>query len=270
MAGLFYIFIKIFFMKMYLSILAIFFLTGVCAGQNPQDTRPSESSVNPSSTETEFRNMRTFFASGSMPIPKGVKRIMIEAWGAGGGGTVMGGGGGGAYGKAVIEISEGNTLVIDVGKGGQGHLTVGVNGEPSSVSFKTALSGPVILFRVWGGTGFDNSIGNAANGFGGNKAEGRTSSIGFTYLPGEDGSVYHDYSRQSGTGSIVTRSYGKGGNAANAPYTGGRGSITDFATSGSVTNIRLGSDGKVPGGGGGASYAQRGFNGAGGMVIVYY
>ena len=69
-------------------------------------------------------------AAGSCTVPAGVTSMTIEAWGAGGGGGsndkgwdgVPGGGsggGGGSYCKAIVSVTAGSVLSVQVGAGGQ-------------------------------------------------------------------------------------------------------------------------------------------------------
>ncbi len=215
-----------------------------------------------------FNNMRTFTANSTLQLPKGTTRIMAEVWGAGGGGTVVGGGGGGAYGKVFIDVSEGTNILVEVGQGGTGHLTNANSGQSSGIGLKTA-SGSSILFRVQGGTGSETSFNTAGGATGGKKADAANASIGYVFIPGEDGELYVDNSHQSGNAQVITRNYGDGGNAGNTLYTGGRGAVA-VTTSGTVSGIRTGTDGKMPGGGGGAGTGTKGYNGGNGMVIIYY
>jgi hypothetical protein len=219
--------------------------------------------------EQDLKNMKTFIQNGTFMIPKGVSRVVVELWGGGGGGTVVGGGGGAAYGKAIIEVSEGNLLSVEVGQGGAGHLTNGLNGTASAIGLRPGPNAPAaLLFRAAGGTGSESAINTAMNGTGGKKADAAAVVPGYYSFPGEDGETYTEHSYQNGAAQTVIRNFGKGGNAGNTQYTGGRGAAMNLGGSGG--NVRAGAEGKMPGGGGGSNYAGKGFNGGGGMVIIHY
>ena len=75
----------------------------------------------------DIMGTRTFLVSGTYvyKIPHGLRRVKIQAWGAGGGsglfkGRRCGNGGGGAYVEAILEVDPYDVLEVVVGVGGQG------------------------------------------------------------------------------------------------------------------------------------------------------
>ncbi|MFN9710092.1 MAG: glycine-rich domain-containing protein [Bacteroidota bacterium] len=218
----------------------------------------------------DFKNSRTFLSSSTFPLPKGVTQIKVELWGGGGGGCAYGGGGGGAYGRAILNVSEFSSVQIVVGSGGRGGLETGTDGGITLVRFNTTSSATTYSFSVRPGSGAVIGSSLVQGGEGGVGAVMTPNDIGYYFEAGEDGTFYLDSYRQIGTATITTRNYGKGGNAGNTIYTGGRGGV--YASDRSAvwdnhSEQRYGSSGKLPGGGGGGNKGT-GFNGASGMVIV--
>lgn len=225
--------------------------------------------------EPVFKNMRTFSQNGTFQLPKGTTQVMIEAWGAGGGGSNTGGGGGGAYGKTVFTITDGGTITVNIGLGGKGGTVQATPGGNTYVQFRGAMTTGAtgVSLSVEGGkaAGYIVGMGGAADqGDGGAGASINSGAAGFYSVCGEDGETYTDEYQQSGQNSfVVTRSIGKGGNAGNTLYTGGRGDVV--LNPATPAYKRYGTKGKMPGGGGGGStLAIGGYKGADGMVIIYY
>ncbi|MEO7264081.1 MAG: hypothetical protein ABIW38_04165, partial [Ferruginibacter sp.] len=63
----------------------------------------------------EYKNFAGFISSQSWTVPAGVKKILIEAWGAGGGGNYFGSGAGGGYASAHFGVNPGAVVTITVG-----------------------------------------------------------------------------------------------------------------------------------------------------------
>lgn len=120
--------------------------------------------------------IQEFTSSGTVTVPSGVSRLLVEMWGGGGGGgggvggsvAVAGGGGGaGGYTRAVVAVTPGATYNIVVGAGG----SVGSSGvatrtlsscTPTSVSGTPGENGgssevtdasSKVLAQAAGGTG---------------------------------------------------------------------------------------------------------------------
>ena len=216
----------------------------------------------------EFKNMRSFLYSGNFQLPKGVTKVMVEAWGGGGGGSTVGGGGGGAYVKAIMDVTEGSKITFNIGAGGRGGVQTGNAGANTQVTYVGATNGAAFMFTVLGGK--SSAYSNIASaGEGGAGASGNGADMGYSFLPGEDAQLYKDSYQQSGTTTVVTRYVGNGGNAGNTFSTAGRGSVVVNPNSTTPGYVREGTSGKVPGGGGGGGHFN-GYNGGGGMVIIYY
>jgi hypothetical protein len=240
------------------------FLSFITLVQAQPDNRMTDATyLDPSG----FKNMKTFYGSGTLQLPQGTTRILVEVWGAGGGGSTVGGGGGGAYGKAIINVFNGSKVTVSVGTGGRGGER-GNDGQHSTVNYNPANSATnVYVFLAQGGkASMPATI--ASRGDGGAGASSTGSDVGFYSKPGEDGQLFEDSYQQAGPTTFnVTRHIGNGGNAGNSTYTGGRGAV--FLNPQSPSYERYGTDGKIPGGGGGGG-RMGGYNGANGMVIVYY
>lgn len=223
---------------------------------------------------TDFKNMRTFTQDGQFQIPKGTKLVKIEVWGGGGGGSATGGGGGGTFVRSVFTIMDGGEVTVKIGQGGRGGTTMAQPGGTTYAQFKGALpTGNANSVSAGGGKGAVYVTGSnpyADEGYGGQEGGCSNYTIGFELIAGEDGEVFQDTYNQSGPNNyVVSRSLGKGGNAGNTEYTGGRGDI--ILNPANPTYRRGGGPGKLPGGGGGGSTNPRGgFNGASGMAIIYY
>jgi hypothetical protein len=240
--------------------------------QNTPPNQPAASPVNPTSQPAEFKNMRTFIQNGTLQLPAGTTRIMIEAWGGGGGGSNTGGGGGGAYGKTTVSVLDGSAITVVVGAGGKGGTLQAASGGATNVQYKPNAAATGVVFTVAGGVsaGYIVGMGGAADQGNGGAGAYSNSSAGYYSICGQDGETYTDQYQQSGTNTYaVTRSIGKGGNAGNTQYTGGRGDVVLNPSSPGYK--RYGTEGKAPGGGGGGSINPiGGYKGAAGMVIIYY
>lgn len=243
--------------------------------QNTQPNQPAASNTNTTTQPAEFKSMRTFTQNGSLQLPKGTTGIMVEVWGAGGGGSSTGGGGGGGYGKAILEVADGSLVNAAVGFGGKGGVGNGAQGGNSSVQYRPASApASAYTFNASGGNGsyyVTGAGGTATDGAGGAGAYSTGSGVGYYSVCGQDGETYADSYQQSGASTfVVSRYFGKGGDAGNTQFTGGRCDV--ILNPASPSYRREGTAGKVPGGGGGGSITFRGggFNGGSGMVIIHY
>jgi len=212
--------------------------------------------------------MQVFHTSGTFVVPTAVTRIMVEVWGGGGGGGggggagnnganyggTGGGGGGAGYGKEILFVPPGSSMVVTVGSGGTG----GQGGGGGSFN----ASGDA----GWtGGAGGATSIGSAiatggAGGEGGRGGPGGGGSAG--------ASVGGDPGASTATISIKgQRGWGSYGNGS-----GGAGANGGFGLDGGLT--WNGTPGGGGGGGGGGTVGvltgHNGSFGAPGRVIVWW
>jgi len=197
--------------------------------------------------------------------PRWCDEIVGRSLGGGGGATGYGGGGGGGYVKAIFNVTPGGTLNFTIGGGGAGKAENATNGGPTNVSFSSTT-----IVSAYGGSGHMSTTYSAALGgsFSGAGA-------GYTGNPGEagGGNKFESFTlnpttyRESQTG-------GKGGDAGNSPYSGGKGSyqLREAVINGKVLYTLYGSDGRMPGGGAGGNLSWGGIvrNGGQGMVIIRY
>ena len=214
----------------------------------------------------QFKNMITFVTVGSFTwtIPSGVTRIWVEAWGGGGGANGNGGGGGGGYASAIFTVTPTGSVSYTVGGGGSGG-NPGITGGNSNISFGT------FLIIASGGAG-ENSATTFAVAPGGSFSA--SVATGYYGCVGEAGSQnkFEGYQLNSTT-YRENQSAGKGGDGGNSIHTGGKGSyhLRDGVSSG-VIYAAQGSNGQMPGGGGGGSGIWGGSlrSGGQGMVIIHY
>jgi hypothetical protein len=215
-----------------------------------------------------FVGSQIFTSSGTFTVPTGVKRIFVQAWGAGGGGAQGaynqqygtcfggGGGGGGGYAEGWIEVSAGQQITVTVGAGGAPGS--GANGTQLNLGGTGGTSSFGSYVQATGGTGGYQSeagTGQPLNATGGSGGLGNLGTYGAT---GNNG---------GGAGSNTTNGQNGGGGATSMAGPGGAGS-TSMSTAGG--------NGYAPGGGGGGGYANpytsvtAGGSGARGEVRVYY
>lgn len=236
------------------------------SGQNGQVLMTNGAGATTWANISEFKNFESINSVGTLNwfVPAGVTKILVEAWGGGGGGSVGGGGGGGGYIMTVFNVTPASPVTITVGGGGTGASTVGGSGTPGTTT--TIVYGSIQVY-AWGGGGgyfFEPGTGGGDGfsccspyiGYGGEGGYAATETFG-QY----NSSVYYS-----------ALQYGKGGNGALAPSTGGTGGFRSYNTATS-SNFRLttSTPGNVPGGGGGGggnSSTFYGHNGARGMVII--
>ena len=194
-----------------------------------------------------FSNFQVFNTNGTFTLSAGVKKIMIEVWGAGGGGgkgngaCSGGGGGAGGYGKGIFTTTV-SSLQVDVGVGGTGGTgsSSGTNGFGSCISTGAACTG-TILISATGGLGASSPCSPISNG--GNS----TASLN---ISGGDGAASSNSDYSHGGDAPLG---GSGGKCGGAGADGG--------------------NGIAPGGGGGGGRifgSTKGGNGAPGRVIIWY
>jgi collagen triple helix repeat protein/glycine rich protein len=138
----------------------------------------------PGPAGSALTDVREFTSTGTLLIPAGVTRVLVELWGPGGGGGGSGagfctvvfgqllcfvgptgaGGGGGAYVRAVVAVTPGATYDIVIGSGGAGGP-----GQPldRSVPPGTGVSGTATQIKLAG-----TVLAAAAGGEGGNPSGG--------------------------------------------------------------------------------------------------
>lgn len=236
----------------------------------------------------QYKNFIGFnLAAGSWPIPVGVKKILVEAWGAGGGGSVGGGGGGGGYLRTQIGVSSGAVLNITLGSEGAGSQTntgqAGVNGGNTLITIPDS-SGTVWYAVAFGGKG---AWVNPGSEFVSTYNEGGISYVASQYPASNVNQIYPFYDAVSGEyGFPATFTYtqiasgvfvqeqtgGRGGSAGNSHNTGGGGARRLINNSPYVNNAYGPARGKIGGGGGGGGLIGfvGGVNGGVGKVVIWY
>ncbi|HEV7780176.1 MAG TPA: hypothetical protein VGO58_02870 [Chitinophagaceae bacterium] len=226
------------------------------------------------SSVCEYKNTVSFYVTPGSPwvVPAGVTKIMIEGWGAGGGGTAYGGGGGGGYIRAWLDVTPGDNFTIQVGTGGNGSTTTGVNGG------NTFITAPIGLFTATGGQGSLYTAPAIANSGGGIFDY----PPGFQHIYGEKGKAgtaqQFAFNQAGATVFYETIHGGRGGNAGNADNNGGEGPVVVYNSSTTtITRYSLGGGARQPGGGGAPGYAiitgggtLGGGFGANGLVMIHY
>jgi hypothetical protein len=176
---------------------------GVPGIQGPTGPEGPQGPPGPAGAGGALNGIREFTTSGTLTIPSGVTRVLVELWGAGGGGSGSGagfcgviigipvcssgpsgnGGGGGAYVRAVVQVMPGTTYDVGIGTGGAGGA-----GEPADRSVPPGNGEPGSPTQLRLGT---TIIAGAAGGMGGGPsggAGGVGSAIGIS-RPGLPGSV---------------------------------------------------------------------------------
>jgi hypothetical protein len=216
---------------------------------------------------TEFKNYITFTTVGasSWTVPAGVSRICVEAWGGGGGSGSTGSGGGGGYVTAIFSVTPAGSVPYTVGAAGLGGFGTATSGGTSAVivgsnivnAFGGAGDHSSTTFNVATGGSFSGSTGLGFYGHAGEAGEGIRTNGYQSYI--------NEY-RYSSTG-------GKGGDAGNTINTGGKGGywLKDGTTNSNIY-IVYGSNGSLPGGGGGGNVfvGNETKNGGQGMIIIHY
>lgn len=102
-------------------------------------------------------------------VPAGITRIQADLYGAGAAGGGIGGGGGGAYTRIYLPVNPGDTLYLNIGRGGFGTDLLGNPGSGGDTTLAIQVAGlPVTLATAGGGQGTSFSlISGATLGFGG-------------------------------------------------------------------------------------------------------
>ena len=194
------------------------------------------------------RSQYTAAGTSPFPVPAGVSRISVRAWGAGaGGGTgssvVRFGGGAGAYVESILTVTAGESLTIIVGAGG----AAGVSGGDTFIQ-----RGATELLRASGG------VHGNSTGLGGAYSLG----AGIFGL-GINGGIGRTFRVNVGAGEPTSQSGGNGGNAPNGGQGGNGAPITNGVQYGVCTA------GEAPGGGGGGSAGSAAAGAAGRVEILY-
>lgn len=211
-------------------------------------------------------------------VPAGVSRISVEGWGGGGsGGAIIanllgqslgaGGGGGGGYFKAWFTVSPGDLINISVGKGAPSSLNAGNTTCTAGAVTITALAGSNASASL-SGLGLQTTSGR-----GGLVTVSNPSFRNYMLVKGADGRPVNFRTilvpDPFGGPSLLTDSYdwGDGGNGANSSNSGGIGGQT--VGLGASYQYSRGSDGSIPGGGGGGDRNKISAGGDGLVILKY-
>jgi hypothetical protein len=198
-----------------------------------------------------FSSLSAYQAAGtnSFVVPAGLTKIRVEVFGGGGGGGLRttSGGGGGGYATAVLTVTGGETLTVDVGAGGAsgGAPTAGGLSKISRVATALVTSnggnpGDAVGIANGGTVAFDGSVA----GFGINGGYGQHGD----YIDHASGRWF------AGLGGDCPR-----GGAGGIGY-----STSDGSSGGTYTN------GVAPGGGGGCGDSGGAGSGAAGAILIWY
>jgi hypothetical protein len=255
--------------------------------------------------ETNFGNKANpSFTEHSFTVPEGVTKIKIEAWSAGGDGWSEmvdiderpnddyyflrgGGGGGGAYLLTVLTVKAGDVLNMRVPAGGNnGALTLQLNDRSTDgINLLCGRNAKETTPSINRFDGKGGKLGLRSGVFMNNVlviegADGEPSYIGFNYdnrteLRGEPGNPFNVPVPDSDKFDAFL---GNGGNTPGGG-TGGMGLRFTRREIAAKNHIEA-TDGKLPGGGGGAGYKRiddgsvleefKNGKGAPGLIIIYY
>lgn len=206
--------------------------------------------------------------SSTFVVPAGISYITVKTWGAGGaggggnGGGSGGAGGGGGYAKAVISVTPGETLNIDVGTGGA-KPTVDTNSGGGG-GYSAVRRSTTFLVQAGGGGGGGGSRGTPTGGAGGPGVglSGGGGSAGSGTSPGGGGGAGNTTSSSGGTAGTA----GTGGTAGSigALNGGGNGGGSGASCTTAVTNTQGGNGGTGAGGAKSNNYASCPGGGGGG------
>ncbi len=218
---------------------------------------------------SEYKNVVHISQDMQWPVPAGVTKVMIEAWGGGGGGAYGGGGSSSPLLRIInLTVVPGNNINITIGVGGAGAATMGVNASDGTNT---------VIFTTWNGYTYTSSrgLGGRANGPGPSPTVIGTASPNLYYIMGNSGeATTEDYHQYNSTDFVKTTRYGNGGNCAYLNTGGGKGGFQAYdmtASSGIMTNHPTGGAGHGAGGGGGyTSSATYGADGGRGYVLIWY
>lgn len=166
---------------------------------------------------------------GTFTVPDGCHTVTLYAWGGGGGGgesNLEGNGGGGGFSTVKLSgLTPGETLAIEVGKGGLGGMcgTAGAGGSGGynggAGSSSTGSAGGNGQGPVAGGTG-GTKIGTASNGGGGRYGGGGGGAAGSTVMTGGGGGGATVVTRNSTSAEVLIAGGGGGGGAESAGENG--------------------------------------------------
>jgi hypothetical protein len=181
-----------------------------------------------------INGIREFVTSGTLQVPAGVTRVLVELWGAGGGGSGSGagfctvvlgqnvcllgpsgnGGGGGAYVRAVVDVVPSSTYDVVIGVAGTGGT-----GQPLDRSVPPGAAGPGAPTQIrLGSTVVASAAGGAGGGLTGGPG-GLPGSIGISRagLPGLPGvGINGGIPGNPGLVAVLSTTAGRGGSGANA------------------------------------------------------
>lgn len=145
--------------------------------------------------------------SATWTVPAGIHKILVQMIGAGGGGSANGlyqgppcgtngqGGNGGGYVHAVVNVTPGETLTINIGAGGQAATVANSYGDPGGNTNIINEAGSVLAVAEGGGNGSSGSIndgvGYIRNGYGSSHEGGLPNAVdfGFDYGKGGNGTT---------------------------------------------------------------------------------
>jgi hypothetical protein len=234
-------------------------------------------------TTTTEENVATYMATTAgavqaFTVPSGVTRISVEGWGGGGGGGAVianllaqqlgaGGGGGGGYFKAWFNVTAGDVVSIVVGKGATPLTAAGITTCTVGTVTITAQAGTNAVAAI-SGLGLQT-----ISGRGGLVAVNDPSFRNYTFAKGGEGRIVGFKTILVpdifGSANVLTDAYdwGDGGNGANSINTGGIGGQS--VGLGVSYQYSKGSDGSIPGGGGGGDRGSI-TSGGDGLIIIRY
>ena len=192
-------------------------------------------------------------------VPAGVTEIMVEAWGGGSGGTANCGGTSGGYARCVQTVTPGASIGYTVGSGGNLGVSISTPGGNSSVTFPgggtlTAFGGGAVN-GTSPGTNFSGSGTFIDNAFFMNGSTGHPN--------------YFSYGQKTATVFVEFRQYGSGGAAPGLFNPTVQAGDAFTIENGSAVYQMNGTAARVPGNGGPAGVGS-GWNGATGMVIIWF
>jgi hypothetical protein len=213
-------------------------------------------------------------ANGSYTVPDGVTKIRVEMVGGGGGGggasgtaaqaAVGGGGGSGAYAEAIINVTAGTVITVDIGSGASGGNTSGSSGSSGGTTRLTNAGTAQVLAEAKGGSGGTGmatgttplTVAGGSPGEIDNPLSTGSTSVRGAGNPGQPGLRFSATIAISGTGGASA--FGRGGSGRNADGTGTAASST-ASSQGGNNPVAYGG-----GGGGGCSLGATGRAGGAG------
>ena len=208
----------------------------------------------------KFINERLFFANGSLTLPAGVTRVLIEMWGGGGGGAFGGGGGGGNYVRTLRDVTSGAVLTITVGDGGAGATSSTTNAFTGQT---TNVSGAGASLIASGGRGASTTFPGVGVNYVGNEGLNIAITGGF----GERNTI--SYEQRSSTQYVEVKTYGSGGGVWPDFNVKAQGVQTVYSSTGSfITRFRVPSQLYTKGLGGGGGDLNTSQDGGDGMVRI--